>query len=385
MSFKRNIRLLTWFNFFTDFRLYAPIAIIYFATVSKSYALGASVFSVIMIVQALFDVPTGIFSDIIGRKKTVVLGALFAVLSIVFYAIGLNYWILIIGAIAEGMSRAFYSGNNNALLHNLLTEEGLQDEFHVYSGKLNSMFQWALASSAILGSYIANLSFPLVMWLSAIPQAICLFISFGIKDANRVYFEKESPIKLLGQAIRDFVSNANLRLLSISSIIDYGAGEASYQFQAAYYQSVWPIWAIGIAKTISGVLAAIGYRISGKLINKFKAINVLFFGSIVSNVVAWIALIFTSIFSPILMSLTSIFHGTGSTAQVSLLHKEFTDKQRATMSSLNSFAGSLFFAVLIFVLGFITDKIGARNGLLLLSLFAIPSLLIRWKLFNKDH
>ncbi|MDP3733336.1 MAG: hypothetical protein Q8Q91_02225, partial [Candidatus Daviesbacteria bacterium] len=73
---KRNIRLLTWFNFFTDFKLYGPLAIIYFSQVTGSYGLGTSIFSVVMLSSALFEIPTGILSDFLGRKKTLTLGAL---------------------------------------------------------------------------------------------------------------------------------------------------------------------------------------------------------------------------------------------------------------------------------------------------------------------
>jgi len=65
----RNIRLFYLFNFFVDFKFYAPIAIIYFAKVSGSYALGMSIFSATMLAAALFEVPTGIFSDYIGGKR----------------------------------------------------------------------------------------------------------------------------------------------------------------------------------------------------------------------------------------------------------------------------------------------------------------------------
>ena len=95
----KNIKLLSWFNFFTDFKLYAPVAIIYFAKVSGSYTLGMSVFSITMLAAAFFEVPTGIFSDLIGRRKTVVFGALSSVLCVIFYAIGGTYLFLVIGAI----------------------------------------------------------------------------------------------------------------------------------------------------------------------------------------------------------------------------------------------------------------------------------------------
>ena len=80
----KNIKLLALFNFFTDFHLFSAILIIYFAQVTGSYALGMSLFSVAMVSSALFEVPTGVFSDYIGRKKTMILGAMCAVLSITF-------------------------------------------------------------------------------------------------------------------------------------------------------------------------------------------------------------------------------------------------------------------------------------------------------------
>jgi MFS family permease len=72
MQIHKNIRILTWFNFFTDFKLYAPLAIIYFSHVTGSFALGMGIFSITMIASALFEIPTGVFSDRIGRRKTVI-------------------------------------------------------------------------------------------------------------------------------------------------------------------------------------------------------------------------------------------------------------------------------------------------------------------------
>src|SRR3989344_4474856 len=91
----RNIKLLTWFNFFTDFKLYAPIAILYFAQVTGSFALGMSIFSIAYVSAALFEIPTGIYSDFIGRRKTVILGAVSTILFSIFYAIGQSFWFLV--------------------------------------------------------------------------------------------------------------------------------------------------------------------------------------------------------------------------------------------------------------------------------------------------
>ncbi len=382
MSLKKNIKLLTWFNFFTDFRLYAPIAIIYFSRVSHSYALGAAVFSITYIVSAFLDIPTGIFADRIGRKRTVVIGALTAVLFAIFYAIGINFWFLAIGAVFEGLSRAFYSGNNQALLHNILSEEGLEEEYHIYSGKLSAMFQAALAISALVGAFIANWSFPLVMWLSVIPQVLCFVISMQITESKKSNEGHTDIFSELKEAISLFVHNPKLRLLNVTSILSFGVGETAYQFQAAFYNLLLPIWAVGVTKALSNVFAFIGYQFSGKIISKYKATNVLLFGEIYGRVVNFIALLFPIPLSPFLMSTTSIFHGTGTTASGTLLQREFTDKQRATMSSLNSFGGSLFFGVFAYFTGLFADKIGPIKTLLIVQIIFLPTFWLFWKLYH---
>jgi MFS family permease len=118
----KNIRLFYLFNFLTDFSLFAPIAILYFSQVSGSYLLGMSVFSAIFISQSLFELPTGLFSDHFGRKKTIILGSLAGLISVLFFAISYNYFLLLLGAIFEGLGRASFSGNNDAYLYDLLSE-----------------------------------------------------------------------------------------------------------------------------------------------------------------------------------------------------------------------------------------------------------------------
>lgn len=383
MSLQKNIKLLTWFNFFTDFKLYAPIAIIYFAEVSHSYALGASIFSIAYIASAIFEVPTGIYSDIIGRKKTIILGAVFAVLFTVFYAIAGNYWFLVVGAIFEGLSRAFYSGNNNALLHNMLSEEGVEHEFHTYSGKLGSMFQIALGISAVLGALIANWSFVLVMWISVIPQIVCLLISFQIVNTKKTGEKTQNIINLLKDSIRGFKENYDLRLLSISNILSYGMGEGTYQFQAAFYNTVWPIWAVGVAKMLSNASAAASFYFSGKIIDKLGAIKILIIDDIYSKISNIIALLFPTFISPLLMSSSGLFFGVSTTAELSLLQKEFSEKQRATMSSLNSLAGSLFFGIFIYFIGVFADKFGPAKSLLFVQILSIGVVFLHWKLYTR--
>lgn len=379
----QNIRILTWFNFFTDFKLYAPIAILYFAQISGSFALGMSIFSIAMISSALLEIPTGIFSDRIGRKKTIILGALAASLCAVFYAIGQSFWVLVIGAMFEGLSRSFYSGNNDALLYETLAEKNEEDKYSEFLGKTSKMFQIALALSAVFGGLVLiKWTFPVIMWLSVIPQVICLALAFFI-IAPKIHTRKSGNIYLhLKEAVNGFRHNKKLRLLSITSILGTGFGEASYQFQSAFFATVWPIWAIPFAKVISNVGAAVSFHYSGTVIKRFNVFKVIILGQFYTRAIVILSAAIPTILSPIIYSSTSLFYGILIVGRNSLMQKEFKHEQRATMGSLDSFAGSIVFGVVAFCLGLIADKLSPAIAIISIQLFLAINIVIFYKLFK---
>jgi MFS family permease len=379
----RNIRLLGWFNFLLDFRPYAPVAILYFTQVSGSFALGMSVFSVTMLASSLLEVPTGIISDMVGRKRTVILGTIASTLSVTCYALG-TYPGLIVGAIFEGMARAFFSGNNDALLHDTLSESGQTESYQEYLGKTSSMYQLALAISAVIGSILAAVSFPLVMWLSVIPQAANVFVSLGFSEP-KIHSRIETNIYAhLRAAFSNIAQNARLRNLSMASILGFAFGEATFQFRAAFIATLWPVWAIGLTRLISNFLAASSFYFAGRLIKRFGEFRLLIGGITFSNAFTLVMTFIPSVLSPAVMSLTSIFFGVNTVASNGLMQREFTAEQRATMGSITSFGGSLAFAVFSLLLGGLADRIGAVGAFATGTALAFIPVFFYWRAFGRE-
>lgn len=380
----KNIKLLAWFNFFLSFRFYSPILIVYFVKVTGSYALGASIFSITMLSSALLEIPTGVFSDLIGRKKTLVLGAVSTLASVIFYALGSLYWVLAVGAVLEGLARAFYSGNNQSLLHDTLAESSSEEEYAEFYGKTSSAEQLGLAITAIAGGVIAYWSFAWVMWLSVIPAIIGLLVSFKViepkvvkENVGNIYFH-------LREAIKGFKVNKKLRMLSLSSIIGYAQGEAGFQFRSAFNQTLWPVWALGIAQALSNIGATLSFYFGGKLVKKFGALKLLMTGKVYALVSNVIAFTFPTIASPAILSSNSLFFGSGTTSMSTLKQKEYTKEQRSTMESLNSLGGSIAFAIISFLLGLTADLLTPAKAMLALQPLALISLLILWQIFRKE-
>lgn len=385
MNIARNIKILSLFNFFNDFILFSPVAILYFAEVTGSYAKGISIFSLAMLFSAIFEVPTGVFSDFVGRKKAMIIGAVAYVFCFTFYAIGMSFWFLAIGAMFEGLARSFFSGNNDALLHDTVTELGKEEEYaHIY-GRVSAMNQAALAASAILGGLLAFISFKLVVWLSVVPQLICVFLAFQIISPKSYLKESANIYNHLKDALRLFFTNYKLRNLSLTNILGFGMGEASFTFQSAFFATVWPVWAIGIAKTISYAGAAVTYYFGGKIVKRFGELQVILFGTLLNRFANIIAMAFPTIVSPALMGSTSVVYGAVQVARNSMLQKEFTKEQRATMGSLNSFGGSIFYAIFAFLIGFVADNIGPAKTLLIVQFLQFIPVWINWQLFRRER
>jgi MFS family permease len=381
---RRNIRLLAIFNFLLDFRLYAPVMVIYFDTVTHSYALAMSVLSLTMLSSALLEVPTGIFSDRIGRKMTIVLGAVSSLAAVTCYAIGGTYTVLLIGAFFEGMERALFSGNNDALLHDTLAETNEQHDYQSHLGRVSSMFQFALAASAVIGSGLAAISFALVMWLSVVPKVIMVGVSLRFVEPEIHSEQSGNVFGHLRDALRHIIHNPRLRMLSIGQIIGFGMGEAAFQFRVVFIEMLWPLWAIGLARVIAHMGAAVSYFFAGRLLKRFGEWRLLFVGMSLSELTNLSALLLNSVVSPVMMGATSIFFGVNNVSLGGMMQREFTDAQRSTMGSLTAFGGSLFFAVMSVALGWLADTIGIREALIVVNLFLFMPLIFFWLAFRRD-
>jgi len=382
MDYSRNVKILVWQGFFIGFSLWTPIAAIYFSHISGSYLLGLSIFTIANFSGALFEIPTGIFSDLIGRKYTTMLGGLSYTLSGIVYAIGGNYWWLVAGAILGGLGRSFYSGNNEALLYDSLNKSNKKEHLEKWIGHIGGAEQWALGISAVIGGILASQSFSLVMWLSVIPLFLCFITSFWLEEIQDSTKKSTNALLHLKEVFLNFKSNKKLNLLSSSEIIGFGLGEASFQFTPVFVAGLWPLWAIGISRMLSNIAAAIGFNFSGKILKRFKPVYILLFEQIYSKITNLLAFVFPSVVSPLLLSSTSLLYGPSTVAQSSLMQHEFTDRQRATMGSLNSFGKSVFYGLAIIWLGWMADLFGPINAMIWGQIAGLVSVWLTFKLFR---
>ncbi len=381
----KNIQLLAWFNFCLDFRIYNAIAIIYFAQISGSYTLALWLFSLVSISSSLFEIPTGVFSDMIGRKKTLILGQIASILAVTWYALWWSFLLLAIGAILEWLSRSLFSWNNSALLYDSLKEIWEEKSFSEYEWRVNSMYQIALAISALIWSIVLLYeSFQILFFLSIIPQIIGLIIASQIIEPK--LHDKKISVNIfshLSEAFSNFRKNFKLQILSIASITNNTLDASIHKFFPVLIAILWPNWAIPLAKVCSHIFATIWFRISGRLVKKFWEYKILLWDHSLNYIIGLLIIVYPTIATPLIKSITSLGFWIGSTAENSLLQKEFSDSQRATMGSFNSLAGSIAFWIWSLCLWYVADSIGIISALLFAQILSWITIFFYWFLYKK--
>ena len=382
---QRNIRVLAFFNFCNDFRIYNAIAVIYFAHVSGSYALGIGVYSVAKLASAVFEIPTGVFSDFLGRKLTLALGQLASVLSIACYAIAGSFGLLVLGGALEGLSFALFSGNNSALLFETLAEQNREVEFAEYEGRLSAMYQLALAvSAAVAMAALYWFSFRVLFWLSVAPQLIGLALTFALVEPS--VHDRSIDAGIVGhlrESLAGFARDRNLRLLVLASAIGFAIGEAKYLFYPAFFALFWRDQALALARLLSHVGGALGFRFGGTLIRRRDEATVLLGSSALAVTMGIASTAMANLASPALTSASSLCFGPSVVAQQALAQRSFSDRQRATMASLAQSLGNLLFAAAAFALGILADRVGPRYALLIAETLSISVTYLYWRLYGR--
>ncbi len=381
MKLRDSIRLYGLFNFAFSFDLYAAIKVVVFYGLTHSYSAAAGLISLTLLSSAFAEVPTGLFSDLIGRNRTIIIGSFSILIGYILFAIRFDSMFLAAGAIIEGVGLALFSGNNNAYLHNLLSDEREQGHYHHYYGRMMSINTFSSVVGVFAGGWIATWSVSLLLWLNVIPKCVCFITSLLLRDVTREDHIDINIYNHLRGAVREIRGNATLRYASLSTILG-GAGFAAGELQAAAFAVVWPTWAVGIAKGIQAIAGIPGYYYAGKLIDRFGAVRIMAAGMVTSVLGNVLTGLVRSVVSPLFVMCSLPFYGPADTAQQLVLQQEFTEGQRATIASLNSLGHSISASIVLYVCGIIASHDGPFIALLSTQVFLIPSIYYQSRFFK---
>ena len=349
-----------WYYAATSFLAWLPVFFLYFS--------GLLSLKDVLILEAIYyisvvilEVPTGYFSDIFGRKKTLVLGAIFLCLACIFYFIGTNFWFLTVGQVLFALHMSFVSGTNTVFHFESLQAIG---EGHTYGDREAIVQRYGMlagGTSALIGGAVASLDLSYVYLVTFISAIIALIISLQFTEPKHEIQEQKAMENMFRQisATIEYLKMKPIGWIFLFFVGTFALTHVPYEFYQPYLDLLSEeglLYGISVP-VISGILYA-GARYVGAFsatysmkwsrsigLTNYLMLNILF----VNFIIVMLSLTLSNVI--VLIVLFRSFSWAAIKAPINaIITPAIETGQRATFHSMMSLVCRLsFFGTLLFL------------------------------------
>jgi MFS family permease len=222
---KKNIALLYGFSFFDQFMIVIALWIPYLTTQGISMRQFMELQAIFAIVILCGEVPSGLLSDLWGRKKTLLLGTTLKAVGFSFLPLLSSYEGFLVYHLTMGIALSLISGGDVALLwDSYLATGGEKSRGSAVLGNMTFAAQVGTTMSALIGGAVVTLSYGHLLWANAILMWIPVIVVLCVTEPPASY---ERP-KKWSQDLRDVLSATLVRdtvtRLVFTNVVVWGSG-----------------------------------------------------------------------------------------------------------------------------------------------------------------
>lgn len=384
-----GLRIFLIFEIFYRFCPHFLIAPLYYQQILGSYVLAMAVFSTILVSCSISEIPMGILSDFIGRKKTIIIASLGNFLSLFLFIVAdiltnSSHILVFVAAVIMGLSQALYSGTLEAFMYESIYQKGQISRYNEYYSRIKGAGAASSAISTLLsGILICYYPYIICFWFSGIMAIITIIISCFYQDIG--HKKKVVSLAATQRHLKDiykvYIHNPKLCWISLAKIL---GDEVSYRVEVVYAKTLIPDYMLGIPRMLKNIFECISYIYTPYLIHKFKPIGALITTNSWMIGIRGLAVGINNMLSPFIMSMVDLLYGTTVTAFSGLLQNEYNNKQRATMESLINMASTIWTSLLLLLIGMIIDYTNIRFALIVFIAYRFTRYFCYYKILKID-
>ena len=378
MKLEDNINKMYLLKAVKWFMILMPIIVLFFEKHGLSL-------TQIMILQAtysftiaLFEIPSGFFADIYGRRLSLFFGSILTFLGYLIFSFYSGFNEFFIAEIFLGFGGSLISGADSALIYDTLLELKKDEDYTKIEGKNYGIGNVSEGLAGVLGGFLAVSSLELPVYIQTFVLFFSIPLSYSLVEPKSSYKLAKSFKSILLVVKETFFQKNRLKwYILYSSAMGIGTLSIAWFVQPFLIEIDTPLIYYGIIwatlNIITGITSYYSY-----IFDKGK---VLIYISL-SMLISFILLGFNiSIYGFIFIVLIYLMRGIITPNLRNLININSTSERRATVLSLRSFVIRISFALIAPILGFITDVYEISYVFYFLGLLVgISSLLAVYKL-----
>ncbi|KGX90270.1 MFS transporter [Pontibacillus marinus] len=390
---KRNINMIYLYVFIAQLAFDRALWVIYLSDSGLSMGQIGIIEAIMHLSVVLFEVPTGMISDLYGRKVSILLGnvTMLGYSGFMLYSDSLSLFGLAFMSLGLGMT--FRSGAEEALAYDTLKQENREKDYTRIFGNMTALSLLSLSMAKLLGGWMADISWEWV-YGSMIAVHVITFIPIALLKEPEREQPKQKHMKFMEQWRNQFKQgffiwkeNPTIHM----PIILFLAATTTIVILTFYGQEYFTRLGfsslmIGVIFTVDGLLGVAMAKLAHRLEQKWEFFNVVNYGYGL-----YILFFVLFIVSPewgivvaflILSQLITLFEPIFSNFIQNLLSSDV----RSTFFSMISLVESFVIMIGFPLFGYMIGTIGFQNGffILLIVLLVIYSLSFMNRFKNKQ-
>ena len=397
------------YGFLKNLRLFEPFLILFFLSSGLSYTDIGILYAVAEISTNLSEMPTGIYADLFGRRKSMLMGFAAYLISFFVFYIFSNFYIFIVAMVLYGIGDAFRSGTHKAMILEYLKLKNMANKKVEYYGSTRSASQFGSAINSLLAGFVVFYTgdYHIIFLITIIPY-IMDFINLATypkeldgEITGRIHRNMKKQMK---DTLHDFTSMFKNKF-AFKALLNSAVFDAGFSSSKDYLQPILKSFAMSLpfllfltgdkrTAIIVGVIYFVLYLLSSYaskkayiVVRNFKnitiAINFTFIFGTLFMLFAGIAY-FVMLFALSILLFISlhILYNMRRPMNVSYISDKISSRVMASGLSVESQLKMVFSATFSFLIGFFADMFGVGIslfiiGMLIASMF--PVVILREK------
>lgn len=372
-ALRSNVWKLSLYRFLSEFWVIAPVLIPYYQSGGLSSTQVFVIQSIYVALAALFEIPSGYFADVIGRRTALTAGAVLLPAGLVVYALSNSFWGFVAAEALLAAAVSMRSGTDTALLYDTLTNLKARDHFSKKMGRVEMAARAGGAAAAVCGALLGLVHLKLPFLVNIATGSAMILIALGITEPRRGRESGHNPLLGILRTVRFvFTHRKILPVLAYWALL-FGTGVTGYWAYVLYYQDlkIHPAMfgaLIASFMIFSGIGSSQSHRMEKLIGHRASIILPLAIGA------CFLALgvLRTRLAVPLVFA-NGFLWGLAGPLLMNDLNSHTPSRVRATVVSVSNMAGGLVFAALSPLFGFLTDAAGLRTALAATGVFFLIS------------
>lgn len=377
---KKNIIILFIYSFLNNFLIYRACDVLYYLSKGITNSEYINYLTIGSIITIIFLVPFGILKDKFNRKYILLLSNLFLLISVVFYILADNVYIMGIGILATSISNLLSQGIVISLLHSFVNNK---DEYSNVYYKWTKYYYLGYLLSMVLGGIVAKYSLISMYYISLIPIILNFIIIFLLDDKIENTKKRNHSKLLLKESLKILKNNKLLKMLLLSELIIIPAADILAESHPEYLSNIGasPLL-IGIYTAIMCLFGIIGNKIAS--IQK-KELKTFIISSLLFAVSLIVIGILNNYYTILFILLFQFFYSISNNIYNRSVQNDSLESCRQTLLSIFEFIISIVEIIICTVTSLLFNRYGLRLSYIFIGIVVFLILLIFFFIYYKKQ